>query len=55
MLPWDINNDGVVDIQDLILVSNSFGIADPAYPKVDVNKDDEVNITDLLLVAFAFR
>ena len=53
-LPWDINNDGVVDIRDLILVSNSLGIADPAYSKVDVNKDGKVDITDLLLVASHF-
>ena len=53
-LPWDINSDGVVNIQDLILVSNSFGVRDPAYPKVDVNKDGKVDITDLLLVAAHF-
>ena len=53
-LPWDINNDGIVDIQDLILVSNNFGTEAPAYPKVDVNKDGKVDITDLLLVAAHF-
>ena len=53
-LPWDINSDGVVDIQDLILVSNSFGVEIPEYPKVDVNKDGKVDITDLLLVAAHF-
>ena len=53
-LPWDINNDGIVDIRDLVLVSNSFGEDIPAYPKVDVNKDGKVNILDLLLVAVHF-
>ena len=53
-LPWDINSDGVIDIRDLILVSNSFGVEVPAYPKVDVNKDGKVDITDLLLVAAHF-
>ena len=53
-LPWDINNDGVVDIQDLILVSSSFGMATPEHPKVDVNKDGSVDIIDLLLVATHF-
>ena len=53
-LPWDINDDGIVDIQDLILVSNSFGVEVPAYPKADVNKDGKVDITDLLLVAAHF-
>ena len=53
-LPWDINNDGVVDIRDLILVSNSFGMETPEHPKVDVNKDGNVDIIDLLLVAAHF-
>ena len=53
-LPWDVNNDGIVDIRDLVLVSNSFGVETPAHPKVDVNKDGKVNIFDLLLVAARF-
>ena len=53
-LPWDINNDGVVDIQDLILVSNSFDVEPSDYPKVDVNEDGRVDIIDLLLVAAHF-
>ena len=50
-LPWDINNDGIVDVEDLILVSNNTGEGTPTHPKVDVNKDGKVNIDDLLLVA----
>ena len=50
-LPWDINNDGIVNIQDLILVSNSFGKETLEYPKADVNKDGHVDIIDLLLIA----
>ena len=53
-LPWDINNDGVVNIQDLVLVSSSFGVDAPKHPKVDVNKDGRVNILDLILVAAHF-
>ena len=53
-LPWDVNNDGIVDIRDLVLVSNSFGVETPGHPKVDVNKDGKVNILDLLLVAARF-
>ena len=53
-LPWDINSDGIVDIQDLVLVSNSFGEKTPAPSKVDVNKDGKVNILDLILVAAHF-
>ena len=50
-LPWDINDDGVIDIRDLVLIQNSFGEETSAYPKADVNKDGKVNILDLLLVA----
>ena len=50
-LPWDINNDGIVDIRDLIMVSNSFGVNASEYPNVDVNKDGSIDIVDLLLVA----
>ena len=50
-LPWDINNDGIVDIQDLILVSNNFAAPTSQYPKADVNKDGKIDIIDLLLIA----
>lgn len=53
-LPWDINDDGIVNIQDLVLVSSSFGVDAPEHPKVDVNKDGRVNILDLILVAAHF-
>ncbi|MCE2415004.1 sulfatase-like hydrolase/transferase [Candidatus Poribacteria bacterium] len=53
-LPWDVNNDGVVDIRDLVLISSSFGEETPAHPKADVNMDGKVNILDLLLVAVHF-
>ena len=50
-LPWDINDDGVVDMQDLVLISNNFGAETPENSKFDVNKDGSVNIIDLLIVA----
>ena len=50
-LTWDVNSDGVVDIQDLLLVSNSFRVETLEYPKADVNNDGRVDIIDLLLVA----
>ena len=53
-LPWDINNDGIVNIEDLIMISNSFGVKTSKHPKVDVNKDGRVDIIDLLLVAAHF-
>ncbi len=53
-LTWDINDDGVVDIRDLILISNNFGKTNLDNPKVDVNNDGRVNIIDLLIVAANF-
>jgi hypothetical protein len=45
----DVNGDGVVNIQDLVIVANAFGEAEP-----DVNGDGVVNIQDLVIVANAF-
>ena len=46
----DVNGDGVVNIQDLVIVANAFGKAAP-----DVNGDGTVNIQDLVIVANAFE
>ncbi len=46
----DVNADGVVNIQDLVIVANAFGEAAP-----DVNGDGVVNIQDLVIVANAFE
>ncbi|MDE0017454.1 MAG: sulfatase-like hydrolase/transferase [Candidatus Poribacteria bacterium] len=53
-LPWDVNDDGLVNTQDLIMVSNNFDVVSPEPPKVDVNKDGRVDLIDLLLVAAHF-
>jgi Ca2+-binding EF-hand superfamily protein len=45
----DVNGDGVVNIQDLVIIANAFGEAEP-----DHNRDGVVNIQDLVLVANAF-
>ena len=50
-LKWDVNDDGIVDIEDLLLVANSFETNTPEYLKVDVNKDGRVDLIDFLLVA----
>lgn len=47
----DINEDGKVNIQDLVIVANHFGTS---YAKADVNGDGTVNIQDLVTVANAF-
>jgi predicted secreted protein len=52
--PWDVNYDGVVDIQDLSIVIKHFGESPPSDPKVDVNKDGRVNILDLVLISQHF-
>ncbi|MDE0638709.1 MAG: T9SS type A sorting domain-containing protein [Candidatus Poribacteria bacterium] len=51
-LKEDINGDGVVNIQDLVLVAAQFG--QTSENRADVNGDDVVNIQDLVLVAAAF-
>ena len=45
----DVNSDGVVNIQDLVIVANALGEAAP-----DLNGDGVVNIQDLIIVANAF-
>ena len=47
--PADLNGDGVVNIQDLVIIANAFGEAEP-----DLNGDGVVNIQDLVIVANAF-
>ena len=47
----DINGDGVVNIQDLVLVSSNFGRK--GENKADVNGDGVVDIVDLVKVAAA--
>ena len=48
----DVNGDGVVNIQDLVMVASSFD--QTSENNADVNGDGVVNIQDLVLVAAAF-
>ena len=51
--PWDVNGDGTVNIQDLVLVAGEFGQSGEAL-KGDVNGDGTVNVLDLVLVSSHF-
>ena len=46
----DVNEDGQVDIYDLILVIRALGQTAPIDPRVDVNSDGSVDKTDLLII-----
>ena len=45
----DVNNDGAVDVQDLVYVAQRYG--QTGTTRADVNTDGVVNINDLILVA----
>ena len=46
----DVNSDGQVNILDLTLVGQNFGVT-LAHPEADLNGDGQVNVLDLILVA----
>ena len=48
---WDVNQDGQVNIRDLILVAKDLGADAPANLRTDVNRDGVINIQDLIIVA----
>ncbi len=47
----DVNQDGTINILDIILVAQNLGQKPPSDPRVDINKDGQVNILDLVSVA----
>ncbi len=47
----DVNQDGTVNILDLVLVGQNLGQKSPSDPRTDVNNDGQVNVLDLVLVA----
>ncbi|MCH8294554.1 IPT/TIG domain-containing protein [Candidatus Poribacteria bacterium] len=52
-LTGDINEDNVVDIFNLVLVSAEFGKPDPD-PKADLNDDGKVDVFDLVIIGSQF-
>ena len=48
--PADINEDGRINVTDLLLVVTALQSSEPATPRADVNADGTVTIADLLLV-----
>ena len=56
-VPEDVNADGIVNVEDLVLVAATIGTTPPegTYPNPDVNGDGVVNHDDLALVMAALE
>jgi hypothetical protein len=57
IVPGDINQDGIVDINDALLASHAYGStpADPRWnPAADLNDDGQIDIFDLIILAMNF-
>lgn len=50
--PEDVNVDGIVNVQDLVLVASAFG--DDTDQNTDVNSDEKIDILDLVRVTRQF-
>lgn len=48
---YDVNEDGQINILDLILVGQNLGKSPPTHARADVTGDGRVNISDLVMVA----
>lgn len=47
---WDVNNDGIVDDEDIAIISEKFGTkTNKPHPRWDINQDGIINIQDLTL------
>jgi hypothetical protein len=49
-----VNGDGKVDIFDLVIVAQNFGMASGFDTRADLNNDNAVDIFDLVVVAQNF-
>jgi len=53
-VPWDVNDDGVVNMVDIQLVADHWRapLGDPNYVSdYDLNSDQIINVVDIMLVA----
>jgi hypothetical protein len=51
--PWDVNQDGAVNLKDVTIVNNAYGSTPESElwdPRADVNSDGIVNLNDMVLV-----
>ncbi|KYK27217.1 hypothetical protein AYK26_04100 [Euryarchaeota archaeon SM23-78] len=53
-IPGDLNNDGVVDISDLIIIATNFGLTSGFDLRADTNSNNEIDIFDIVFVASRF-
>jgi hypothetical protein len=52
---WDVNQDGSIDVLDMILVGNHFGeTGDPGWIAEDVKPDGSIDVLDLILIGNHF-
>ena len=49
-LPGDINEDGLVNLSDLVLVLKHIGESPPTDTRADANGDDKVDINDIIWI-----
>ena len=54
-MPGDVNEDGVVDMEDLLTVTANLGLPPFDHPRADVNGDGTVDVGDLVAVAVNLR
>ena len=54
-LPWDLNNNGQVDVGDLVIVGNHFGATGtPGWIQCDFNNNGQIDVGDLVIVGNHF-